>query len=81
MKCDEDTPGTMDIADQKSEELCTVLCTVRDLPHMLADSSRREQPAQHHRRLKYNALLLHPHEAEEQQVNNDGGERDEQNQH
>ena len=73
--------GMIAITDEVREEFSAIFSAVRDLPRRLADSARRKHPAQHERWLKYDALLLHPQKAEEQQVQGNGGEHGKQEQH
>ena len=69
------------ITDEKGEEIGAVLSAVQDLPHVFADRWRRKEAAEDDRRLEHDALLLQPHQAEEHEIDDNDGERDEQKQH
>ena len=51
------------------------------VPHSVADRKGRKEPPQYDWWLEDDALLLHPEEAEQQEITSDGGEHGEQEQH
>ena len=64
-----------DLANEEAEQVCSIFCSVRDLPHDFGTVLRRASAEQDDGRLEYDALLLCPEESEQQQIRSDCRQR------
>src|SRR6476646_8644921 len=70
MERNEHQLGAIDVAYDKTKELMAVVCSVRDLPHLLAAGVPRPWSRRRGWWLKHDPLLMLPEHSQQQQIDN-----------